>query len=109
MDFGDDGAGQLALIYDDGTDAEEISSAQPVDTAGQWRCFEVLADRSQDPPLLTFYLDGTIVNLVMNSILAATYTGVYLGISKDSQTSDPVQMTVDTDDVIIAYSRIGCL
>jgi hypothetical protein len=108
MDFGDDGSGELALIYDDGTDAEEISSAQPVDTGGKWRCFEFLADRNEDPPLLTFYLDGTIVNLVTNSIQAAAYTAVYLGISKDSDTNDPVQMTVDTDDVIIAYSRIGC-
>jgi hypothetical protein len=108
MDFGDDGAGLYALIYNNGSNASQISSAQAFDTAGTWRCFELLADRSVAPPVLTFYLDDIAVNQVSDDVQSDAYTFVQIGISKDSQTDDPVQMTVDTDDVIIAYSRIGC-
>ncbi len=103
MLVGSDGASHLSLNYTNETEAPSLSSSASADTAGAWRCVEMVAT---PPSGVVFYIDGQQVAQAGDLVLPSSFVQLALGIVRAS--NNAAMIDVAFDDIAVGYERIGC-
>jgi hypothetical protein len=103
MVVGSDATSHLSLNYTNGTVTPSLTSSSSVDTAGAWRCVEMVATR---PSGIVFYIDGQQVGEAGDLVLPSSFIQLTLGIVRAS--NNAAMIDVAFDDVVVGNARIGC-